>query len=156
MMLICSLFKIIKIKYTMITAKSDNGKTSTCLITFFKKVNPKRIANVTDTSKWKNGTNPAAISLLKVNNGNTKTRCEIYSKLTIKTSERDNWRRSGAFIVNLEHISHLALVFLLLNLNMQSPAWKTISSTQPQRWYFWNESQWRWHNLVFNLYIGRL
>ena len=143
MMLICSLFKFIKIKYLMITAKSDNGKFSTGLITFFKRVNPKRIANVIDTSNWKNGTNPIGISLLTVNNGNTKKSCEIYSKLTIKTSEGDNWRRSGVFIVNLEHISLLALVFLLLTLNMQFPAWKTISSTQPQRWYFWNESQWR-------------
>ena len=52
---------------------------------FLKKVNPKRIANVIDNNKWKNGTNSAGISLLKVNYGNTKTRCEIYSKLTIKT-----------------------------------------------------------------------
>ena len=28
------------------------------------------------------------------------------------------WRRSGVFIVNLEHISHLTLVLLLLTLNM--------------------------------------
>ena len=27
-------------------------------------------------------------------------------------------RRSGVFIVNFKHISHLALVFLLLTLNM--------------------------------------
>ena len=31
---------------------------------------------------------PAGIYLLKVNNRNTRTRCEICSKLTIKTSER--------------------------------------------------------------------
>ena len=35
-------------------------------------------------------------------------------KVTIKTPER---RRSGVFIVNFKHISHLFLVFLLLNLN---------------------------------------
>ena len=29
-----------------------------------------------------------------------------------------NRRRSGVFIVNFEHISHLVLVFLLLTLNM--------------------------------------
>ena len=29
-----------------------------------------------------------------------------------------HWRRSGIFIVNFEHISHLVLVFLLLTLNM--------------------------------------
>ena len=35
------------------------------------------------------------------------------SKLTIKTPERRQWRRSGVFIGNLEHILHLFLVFLL-------------------------------------------
>ena len=60
---------------------------------------------------------PAGIYLLKVNNRNTRTRCEICSKLTINTPERRHWRRSGVFIVNFEHISHLALVFLLLTLN---------------------------------------
>ena len=52
---------------------------------------------------------PAGIYLLKFNNRNTKTRCEICSKLTIKTP--------GAFIVNFEHLSHLNLVFLLLTLD---------------------------------------
>ena len=93
---------------------------------------------------------PAGIYLLKVNNRNTRTRCEICSKLTIKTPERrfqcslliplktsenqrfsdifrgikrEHWkRRSGVFIVIFEHISHLVLVFLLLTLNMQLPA----------------------------------
>ena len=60
--------------------------------------------------------------MVKVNNRNTKTRCEICSKLTIKISERRYWRRSGVFIVNFgrrssifivkfEHILHLVLVF---------------------------------------------
>ena len=31
-----------------------------------------------------------------------------------------NWRRSGVFRVNFEHISHLVLVFLLLTLNFSS------------------------------------
>ena len=60
---------------------------------------------------------PAGIYLLKVNNRNTRTRCEICSKLTINTPERRHWPRSGVFIVNFEHISHLVLVFLLLTLN---------------------------------------
>ena len=50
------------------------------------------------------------IYLLKVNKRNTKTRCEICSKLTIKTPERRHWRRSGVFIINFEHISHLEQV----------------------------------------------
>ena len=57
---------------------------------------------------------PAGVYLLKVNNRNTRTRCEICSKLTIKTPEQRHWRRSDVFIVNYEHISHLVLVFLLL------------------------------------------
>ena len=47
--------------------------------------------------------------MFKVNNRNLRTKCEICSKLIIKT---------GVFIVDFEHISHLVLVFLLLNLNM--------------------------------------
>ena len=58
------------------------------------------------------------IYLVKVNNRNTTIRCEICSKLPVKTPERRHWRHSGAFIVNFEHISHLVLVFLLLTLNM--------------------------------------
>ena len=55
--------------------------------------------------------------LFKVSNTYTRTRCEICSKLTIKIPERRYWRRSGIFIVNFEHISHLALMFLLLTLS---------------------------------------
>ena len=62
---------------------------------------------------------PVGIYLLKVNNRNTITRCEICSKLTIKTPERYQWRRSGVFLVCCEHILHLVLVFLFLTLNDQ-------------------------------------
>ena len=61
--------------------------------------------------------------MVKINNRNTKTRCEICSKLIIKIPERRHWRRSGAFanfgrrsgifIVNFEHILHLVLVFFI-------------------------------------------
>ena len=57
---------------------------------------------------------PANIYLFEVNYKNTRKRCKICSKLTIKTPERRQWRRSDVFIVNFEHISHLFLVFLLL------------------------------------------
>ena len=60
---------------------------------------------------------PAGIYMFKVNNKNTRTSREIYSKLTTKTPARHHWRRSGVFIVNFEHISHLVLVFLLLTLS---------------------------------------
>ena len=55
---------------------------------------------------------PAGIYLFKVSNRNTRTRCEICSKLTIKASER-----------------HLVLVFLLLTLNMQLPTGFTLRVT---------------------------
>ena len=61
---------------------------------------------------------PVGIYLLKVNN-RKRTKCEICSKLTIKTPERRHWWPcSGVFIFNFEHISHHALVLLLLTLNM--------------------------------------
>ena len=50
-----------------------------------------------------------SIYMFKVNNRNTRTKCEICSELTIKTSERRHWHRSGVFIVNFEYISHLVL-----------------------------------------------
>ena len=73
---------------------------------------------------------PAGIHLLKTNNRNIRTICEICSKLTIKTIERRQWRRSGVFIVNFEHISHLVLVFLLFTLNKYLPA---------GIWLFWKK-----------------
>ena len=48
---------------------------------------------------------PVGNYLFKVNNKNTTTRREICSKLTVKTPERRQWRRSSVFIVNFEHIS---------------------------------------------------
>ena len=55
--------------------------------------------------------------MFKFNNRNTRTRCEISPKLTIKIPERRHWRRTGIFIVNFEHISRLVLVFILLTLS---------------------------------------
>ena len=39
------------------------------------------------------------------------------SKSITETLEKGERRRSGVFIVNFEHVSHLFLVFLLLTLN---------------------------------------
>ena len=55
--------------------------------------------------------------MFKVNNRNTRTRCAICSKLTIKTAEL---RQASFFIVNSEHISHLVLVFRLLTAGWNS------------------------------------
>ena len=56
----------------------------------------------------------------KVKNSNSRTKYEIFSQLTIKTTMP--WRHSSAFTVNFEHILHLVLVFLLFTLNMYLPA----------------------------------
>ena len=61
---------------------------------------------------------PAGIYPPKINYRNTKTSCEICSKLSIKTPEQRQRRHSVVFITNFGHISHLALVFLLLTYNM--------------------------------------
>ena len=54
-----------------------------------------------------NNLNPASNYLFQVNNRNTRTWCEICSMLTINIPEQRQWRRSGVFIVNFEHISNL-------------------------------------------------
>ena len=53
--------------------------------------------------------------MFKVSNNNARKRYETCSKLTMKTLQRHHQRRSGVFIVNFEHISHLALAFLSVN-----------------------------------------
>ena len=58
-----------------------------------------------DKSSFINEHCTAGIYLFEVNNRNTRTRCEICSKLTTKT------------LVNFEHVSHLILLFLLLTLS---------------------------------------
>ena len=58
---------------------------------------------------------PAGNYMFKVNNRNSKTGCEICSRLTIKTPELHHCGRSGVFIVNFDHISHLFVVFLLIS-----------------------------------------
>ena len=68
------------------------------------------------TILWKLGFS-TNIYLFKVNIRNTRKRCEIFLKLTIKTPEWLQWRRSGVFIINFKYISRLFLVFLLLTLN---------------------------------------
>ena len=69
------------------------------------------------------GSNPAGKYMFKLNNRNTRTRCEIFSKLTINTSERRHWRRFGSLIVNFEHISHLVLVFSIVNFEQVNAGW---------------------------------
>ena len=45
------------------------------------------------------------------------------TKLTIKTPERRQWRRSGVFIVNFEHISHLFSSVSIVNFQHVNAGW---------------------------------
>ena len=58
---------------------------------------------------------PLVIYLFKFSNRNTRTRCEICSKLRIRTSKQR--RRSDVYLLNFEQFSHHVLVFLWLTLN---------------------------------------
>ena len=52
-------------------------------------------------------------------NTNTRTTYEIWSKLTLKMTERRHYRYSGVFIVKSEHISHLCSICILeLNIHL--------------------------------------
>ena len=98
--------------------------------------------------KWHLSYNPANTYLFKVNNRNTRKRYEICLKITIKTSEWRHWRCSGAFIGNFEYISHLFLVFLLLNfeqvnaadLALSSPIWNSMKANHVKRFLISNTS----------------
>ena len=62
-------------------------------------------ANNRLTEITQNVRHPAGKYMFKVNCRRTRTRCEICSKLTIKTLERPQWRCSGVFIVNFEQVN---------------------------------------------------
>ena len=62
------------------------------------------------------------IYLIKFNNGNTRKRYEICSRLAIKT-ERRHLRRFSVFIVNFEHISYLFLGFFIADFKQLHVSW---------------------------------
>ena len=49
---------------------------------------------------------------IQVSDGNNGKRCQMCSKLSIKTLERHHCCRSGVFLFSFEHISHLFVVLL--------------------------------------------
>ena len=68
---------------------------------------------------------PVGNYMFKVDNRNTRTRCEICSKLTMKTQERRHC--SGVFIVNFEHISSVSIVnFEQVNADWDDPFLRTM------------------------------
>ena len=62
--------------------------------------------------------------MFKVNNRNTKARCEIHSKLTIKTPERRHWLPSGVFINNFIHISYLVHCIFIVKFGQVDRDWE--------------------------------
>ena len=59
----------------------------------------------------------------------TQKKYEIFSKLIIKTPKRRDWRHSGVFIVNFEHISHLIRVSIV-NSEYVNAGW-VVSPSRP-------------------------
>ena len=57
---------------------------------------------VTCPYKGKVEVNTANIYLFKVKNRNTRKRCEVCSKLTVKIPKRRHWRRSGILLLTLD------------------------------------------------------
>ena len=112
--------------------------------------------------------------MFKGNNRSIKKRCEICSKLTIKTPRRRQRRRIGVFIDNFEHISYIFLLFLLLTLNKINVTliiYDWILRSKKQRWfflahykYYWSKfwiklslpityATWIWLKLLVSLYL---
>ena len=56
---------------------------------------------------------PQNIYLFKINKENNRPVGKIFSKLTLKTSERRLYYRSDIFFVNSEQISHIVLVIMM-------------------------------------------
>ena len=51
------------------------------------------------------------INVTNRNTKNTKARCQMSLKLTVRTPEWHQWHHSSVFVVNFQHISHIHLVF---------------------------------------------
>ena len=75
---------------------------------------------------------PANIYLFKGNDRNTRKRCEIYSKLTIKTPERRQWQKPNKNIWKTRGF-HCQLFINVLRSNSKK---KTVNITE-NNGYFW-------------------
>ena len=73
--------------------------------------------NFMSTDWYKSVLSHTRCLIFKVNSGNTRTICEIRLKLTIEAPEQCYWRRSHVFIVKLEQILYIVLVFPTFSLN---------------------------------------
>ena len=103
----------------------------------------------------------ANIYLFRVKNRNTRKRCKMCSKLTIKTPvpEWCHWCRSGFLIVNFEHISLLFLCFCCwlwtskcyLEKNFLATIYKICRCIyNPVKHLWWSSSYSLWYVYIFN------
>ena len=68
-------------------------------------------------------TSPAGNYMFKVNNRNTRTKVWNMFKVNNKAT-RTTWRRSGGFIINFEHISHLCSSVSIVKLKHVNAGWE--------------------------------
>ena len=95
------------IKFTMIYIFLWDYNIYTFMIVMIikkQKQKKKRKKNKSPKENKTNQLSPANNYLFKVNNRNIRKRCEICSKLTIKTPGRCPWIRFDVFIVHFEHM----------------------------------------------------
>ena len=90
----------------------------------------------TNTCSYDFLSHPTDKYLFKVKSINTILICWLWSKSTIKTSERCH----TAFIFNFEHIQQINLILLLLPLNMYCSVRHRIKSTKQRQCTFSNRA----------------
>ena len=95
---------------SFLSDKNYRTGVNQALESFFQKIQFTEILKTLLNKFWK--VFPVGNYILKVNDRNTRSRCELCSKLTIKTP-----RRRHVFNVNFDHILPPVLVFLLLTLS---------------------------------------
>ena len=69
---------------------------------------------------------PAGNYMFGVNNRNTRTMCEICSKLTIKITEQRHRRCSGIFIVNFKTTFTSCSSVSIVNFGQANAGWDSI------------------------------
>ena len=100
--------------------------------------------------------NPASIYLFKVNNGNSKTRCWICSKLTIKTPERRQWRQLT--LNNFTYYSSVSIIdFEQANAGWE---WNNLIQKNPSNLVIWKHFAHKWvkqnHRRFFQLFNNEI
>ena len=92
---------------------------------------------------------PAGNYMFKVNNKRTRTRCQISSKLKIKTPKLRQWRRSGVLAVNFKHISTPCSTVFIANFKQVNASWVVLQTTpQLDNQHFFDCNKEQWHNIL--------